>query len=435
MKHLYILLALSVACAETADNTDVAPGTTDKPDPVVPPTTDPPANGDADFDGAADGIDCAPDDPQVFPGKSESCDGVDNDCDGLVDEDFDFDLDGYLTDDPNCRVLGSDVDCNDGYADIHPGAEETCDDRDENCNAIVDDADDDDGDGFNLCDDCNDDDEFIFPGAAEACNGIDDDCTGGADEVWDEDGDGTAGCAGDCDDRDPGNAPNLPEICDGHDNNCDLVVDDGFDEDGDGWKTCVGDCDDTNPLVNPAVFEICDGIDTDCDGIILDDLDQDLDGVTLCEGDCNDNKIQIYPGALEACDDIDNDCDFVIDEDPVCHGCTDLGSWQACSELNTWGNALEICDSFAMSLVTVDDAGENVALALAADASLVQTTAWIGVSDTALEGTYVWADGTLYDYTAWAPGEPLANDCGYIGLATQQWKMSDCTTARAFICE
>jgi hypothetical protein len=244
-----------------------------------------------------------------------------------------------------------------------------------------------------------------------------------------------AGCAGDCDDRDPNNAPHLPEICDGHDNNCDGVVDDGFDLDGDGWLTCLGDCDDTDPLVNPGVAEVCDGVDTDCDGILLDDLDMDGDGWTLCDGDCNDNKAQVFPTATDVCDGYDNDCDLLVDEDPTCYGCTLLGDWYACADALTWGEALGACEDFGLSLVTIDNALENAALVAAADPVIPAATSWIGLSDSAVEGVFVWADGTPLSYTNWGVGEPAAADCAYLTYTTQQWRTSDCTLTRPFLCE
>src|SRR5262249_60681566 len=43
----------------------------------------------------------------------------------------------------------------------------------------------------------------IHPGAAEACNGVDDNCNGIVDESFDQDGDGRSACGGDCNDANP----------------------------------------------------------------------------------------------------------------------------------------------------------------------------------------------------------------------------------------
>ncbi|MCB9743305.1 MAG: putative metal-binding motif-containing protein [Alphaproteobacteria bacterium] len=124
---------------------------------------------DEDGDGYPMSMDCSDIDTAIFPDAAESCDGLDNDCDGIVDEGvggiwyFDSDLDGFG--DPNsmeesCENPGNYVDkagdCDDNDPNTYPGALEYCDGADNDCNDLVDDeavdgswySDDLDGDGF-----------------------------------------------------------------------------------------------------------------------------------------------------------------------------------------------------------------------------------------------------------------------------------------------
>ncbi|MGB0590834.1 MAG: putative metal-binding motif-containing protein [Myxococcota bacterium] len=316
------------------------------------------------------------------PEGGELCDDIDNDCDGETDEGCDDDGDGFC--DVNNELVGTPAicplgggDCDDDAELIHPNMIETCDDVDNNCTGGVDEGCDDDGDGY--CDqnmsvegapavcpngdgDCNDDLPDIHSGATEICDDIDNNCDGTQDEGCNDDGDGycdgtmiTVGlpgaCAmggGDCDDTRNDIYPSAPELCDDADNNCVDGVDEACDGDGDGWcdasavvigapAVCsagTGDCNDSNDAIHPTAEELCDDIDNDCvDGI---DFGCDDDGDGYCDasmsvvslpstcplggGDCADNDEEVYPGAVEACDDLDNNCVGGIDE-----GCDDDG--------------------------------------------------------------------------------------------------------------
>lgn len=185
-------------------------------------------------------------------------------------------------------------------------------------------AHDDDGDGYTEDQgDCQDGDGSVHPGAKEYYNQRDDDCDGLIDEgtaAYDDDGDGFSELDGDCDDTDPSSWPGAPEGCDGFDNDCDLVVDEEtpcYDDDGDGWTEIDGDCDDTGAITYPDAPEVEDGADNDCDGRIDNGTpayDDDGDGYSENDGDCDDGSAAIGPDATEACDGADNDCDGSADE-------------------------------------------------------------------------------------------------------------------------
>jgi len=90
------------------------------------------------------------------------------------------------------------------------------------------------------------------------------------------------------------------------------------DADGDGFHddSCgFDDCDDTDPAVFPGADEVCNGIDDDCDVDTDELVDMDGDGFAICDGDCDDYDAAIHPDAEEICDgEVDNDCDPATDE-------------------------------------------------------------------------------------------------------------------------
>jgi len=157
---------------------------------------------DSDSDSDPDGSDCAPTDPSVHHNAVETCDGIDQDCDGAIDEPFDHDGDG-------ATLCGGD--CDDTLATVYPGAPEICDGRNNDCASSVwptvpaAEWSDGDGDSFFACGDCDDTRSSVRPGAPQICgDGLNNDCN---DPAWpslawtndgDPDGDGYSECVGDC---------------------------------------------------------------------------------------------------------------------------------------------------------------------------------------------------------------------------------------------
>ncbi len=120
------------------DDTAPAPESPAESAPDSASDTGPPP--DADGDGVPDDEDCAPLDATVYPGATDACDGLDNDCDGQLDEDApewhpDADGDGHgdaatgtAACEPPAGWLADGSDCDDTDPAVSPDATEVCDD-------------------------------------------------------------------------------------------------------------------------------------------------------------------------------------------------------------------------------------------------------------------------------------------------------------------
>ena len=331
---------------------------------------------DKDGDGYADieagGRDCNDSSNEQYPAATEICDGLDNDCNGVVDDQpidiqewyEDADGDGFGIE--NSKVLACELskpdgyveakfrddevafDCDDTRADVSPDSPEVCDDVDNDCNGDVDDYYGIEGEVFYL--DRDADGYGDLSSAMYACPG--------------HEPEGYIEQSGDCDDDAASNHPDAIEVCDGEDNNCNGVVDEPTaadvtlwyqDSDGDGFGSMVvsqpsctqpsgyvadnTDCNDNEATAYVGADEYCNGYDDNCDGAVDEntavdaslyypDADGDGYGATVAgtpfcyaqsgyvtnDTDCNDAVSTINPAADEVCNNLDDDCDGGTDD-------------------------------------------------------------------------------------------------------------------------
>ncbi|MCP3166301.1 sialidase [Myxococcus sp. QH3KD-4-1] len=301
---------------------------------------------------------------------------------------FDTDMDGYgneYVSEQACEPspgFVEELDCDDYTSTTYPGAPELCNGVDDSCDGLVDDGNPEGGGGCSTgllgvcatgvtaCTNGSVVCQQTQVASAEQCDLLDNDCDGEADE-------GNPGGLDTCDTKQLGicgagvtfcshgviacvqKERPAAEVCDSVDNNCDGSVDEGMptqawyrDADGDGagnasqsvqdcrqpsgYVATAGDCDDGNSAIRPGVTEVCDSVDNNCDGTVDENVgstwyrDADGDGhgrpdqsVVACTQptgyvanttDCNDSSAAIRPGATEACDSVDNNCDGAVDE-------------------------------------------------------------------------------------------------------------------------
>jgi len=199
---------------------------------------------DEDQDGYCVTTDCSDRNPQVNPGSEElGCDALDNDCNPATPDVFDADGDSYDCeqdcddDDVNVHPGATEIACDGRDNDCNPATVDAldvdqdgldcladCDDANPHCGT---DCTDGDGDLYCVTADCDDDDPTSHPGAEETCDGADNDCDQLVDEDAvgeDSDGDGVHNLCDNC--PAAGNADQTDTDGDGLGDACDPDSDD-----------------------------------------------------------------------------------------------------------------------------------------------------------------------------------------------------------------
>jgi hypothetical protein len=294
--------------------------------------------------------------PQYPPAAQESCDGIDNDCDGTIDELPIAGLGDACTA-PGYEMYGDTGECAYGITACNFGVptcvgyqgptSEICDDLDNDCDGVTD-------EGFDKlsdarhCGGCNN-----VCNLPNAING----CTAGVCTIvacrpgWQSpDGIDSNGCEYAC-------TPSGPETCDGRDNDCDTRVDEDLIPPGNfcatqgacagttpscaecegvtQWRCVYGGAAEVGACGTLAIQEsLCDGIDGDCDGRIdehqpLKATNCDDGGIGVCRGTgeyicvpadplapvvCDITDPGQPPLGFELCNNVDDDCDGIVDE-------------------------------------------------------------------------------------------------------------------------
>lgn len=252
------------------------------------------------------------------PPQTETCNNLDDDCDGLVDEnltDTCFNSNGAGT----CSGLSY---CSEGawICTARTPEVESCNNYDDNCDGSIDEnlsRQCQISNGYGICYGSETCSTGIWSGcdaltpSLDICNGIDDDCDG------------------DIDDSDPA----VGQPCQG---GCGVYVCE------EGVLTCTGET---------SVPETCNAVDDDCDGLIDEDLSQNCEktneygtctGLEFCAngfwGGCSAQE----PGP-EECNGLDDNCDGLIDNEAVCPDQNDVCFEGKCR--SQCGSGEFVCDS------------------------------------------------------------------------------------------
>jgi hypothetical protein len=455
---------------------------------------------DSDNDGfSPDGgtcgpVDCNDNDNATFPGAQEICDNLDNDCDGVIDD---------ITRPTTCGV--GECTGNTGIETCTAGAwggdtcdplagatAETCDNLDNDCDGAIDEdltqhttcgVGECGSTGVETCTAGTWGGDTCTSGtpSAEICDNLDNDCDGVVDDITRPTTCGVGKCTGNtgietctagawggntCDPL----AGATAETCDNLDNDCDGAIDEDLTQPttcgvgkcagNTGTETCtagVWSNDTCDPLAG-STAETCDNLDNDCDGAIDEDLTQPTTcGVGECAGNTgtetctagvwsNDTCDPLAGSTAETCDNLDNDCDGAIDEDLTQSTTCGVGKCAGNTGTETctagvWSN--DTCDPLAGSTAeTCDNLDNDCDGSSDEDFTNLGMTCTVGIGACESTGSYVCTSdelGTECNATPGTPGvegpegDPTCsdtsdNDCDGVADATDI-DCQDCTDA------
>jgi len=108
-------------------------------------------------------------------------------------------------------------------------------------------------------------------------------------------------------------------------------------------------------------------------------------------------------------------------------------------EKKTWNDARRTCQQFGGDLVIVKDPLINQWLAMQHSKNKVGGI-WIGASDQAKEGTWIWTDGSSVNSPYWSGGQPddygIGQDCAYVNFVSPgKWDDGNCGATFPFVCQ
>jgi hypothetical protein len=257
---------------------------------------------DKDGDGYYEDEDCNDNDATIYPGAPEFCNGIDDDCDTEIDEDW-----------PELGEV-----CGAGIGECYAEGIYICsiDGLGTGCDAIEGTPTDEECDGYD--NDCDEeiDEDLILP-LCDNQNGV---CEGSVKECG-----GLLGWL-DCDettytDWSP-DYENPETTCDGYDNDCDGEVDEGGDLLCDDGLYCNGEetCEDVSGCVDGAPVDCSDDLFCTVD----EECDEDTDSCVYNPRDCSANDITGVAECFYSPDDIDYTWDYRIAFTSTCDEVDDL---------------------------------------------------------------------------------------------------------------